>query len=568
MFEPAGTHGLPPPAPRARRRRRVPGRSALTWGTGVFGSMTGSGFEDPGQRVGAAHGADRGHGRPRRRRRRGALPRRRRTGRRPGLPGRGRGATSPACRTGWSPVDDRPGRPGPSRSQRSGRRATAGRRTPSLQLVGAGRRRADGRLRGSCSRALRDAPAGLDVRLGGSEPRSPATSPPRSARTSRAPSSCRCRSCSCCSWSSSAAWPRPACRWPSAAWRSSARSRMLRLLTLVTDVSVFSINIVTMLGLGLAIDYALFVVSRFREERRRARRHAPRARWPARWRPRGAPSRSPASPSRSRWPRCCSSRRSSCARWASAAWPRSWSRWSARSPCCRRCSPCSATGSTRCGCPVPRRGCRRGTGDGAGGEHGAWYRLAHSVMRRPVVYVAVIVPLLLVAGLPFLRVAFGGVDHRALPAGTESRVVVRGAASTDFPRRRHHAIDAVVTFRRRRRSTAPRCTAYVERLGALPGVTAADGDRRAPAAPRVVAVRYEHEGIGAEARELVDEVRARAGAGRRRGAGRAAGRPSCATCWPASARRCRGWALFVVGVDAGAAVPRLRLGGAAGQGGA
>ena len=43
---------------------------------------------------------------------------------------------------------------------------------------------------------------------------------------------------------------------------------MLRVLTLVTDVSVFSINIVTMLGLGLAIDYALFVVSRFREERR------------------------------------------------------------------------------------------------------------------------------------------------------------------------------------------------------------------------------------------------------------------------------------------------------------
>ena len=36
---------------------------------------------------------------------------------------------------------------------------------------------------------------------------------------------------------------------------------MLRVLSLVTDVSVFSINIVTMLGLGLAIDYALFVVS-------------------------------------------------------------------------------------------------------------------------------------------------------------------------------------------------------------------------------------------------------------------------------------------------------------------
>ncbi len=34
----------------------------------------------------------------------------------------------------------------------------------------------------------------------------------------------------------------------------------------ITDVSVFSINLVTALGLGLAIDYSLFIVSRFREE--------------------------------------------------------------------------------------------------------------------------------------------------------------------------------------------------------------------------------------------------------------------------------------------------------------
>src|SRR5271155_3031499 len=40
----------------------------------------------------------------------------------------------------------------------------------------------------------------------------------------------------------------------------------LRLLTLVTGVSVFSLNITTILGLGLGIDYGLFLVSRFREE--------------------------------------------------------------------------------------------------------------------------------------------------------------------------------------------------------------------------------------------------------------------------------------------------------------
>ena len=41
---------------------------------------------------------------------------------------------------------------------------------------------------------------------------------------------------------------------------------VLRLLTLVTTVSIYSVNITTILGLGLGIDYGLFMVSRFREE--------------------------------------------------------------------------------------------------------------------------------------------------------------------------------------------------------------------------------------------------------------------------------------------------------------
>jgi RND superfamily putative drug exporter len=41
---------------------------------------------------------------------------------------------------------------------------------------------------------------------------------------------------------------------------------VLDLVSRVTDVSVFSINLITGLGMGLGIDYALLVVSRFREE--------------------------------------------------------------------------------------------------------------------------------------------------------------------------------------------------------------------------------------------------------------------------------------------------------------
>ncbi|HEY3001782.1 MAG TPA: MMPL family transporter [Kribbellaceae bacterium] len=43
---------------------------------------------------------------------------------------------------------------------------------------------------------------------------------------------------------------------------------LLTLASRLTDISVYSINIVTMLGLGIAVDYGLLLVWRFREERR------------------------------------------------------------------------------------------------------------------------------------------------------------------------------------------------------------------------------------------------------------------------------------------------------------
>ena len=45
----------------------------------------------------------------------------------------------------------------------------------------------------------------------------------------------------------------------------------LALLSAVTDVSIFSINLTTAMGLGLGIDYGLFMVTRFREELRAGR---------------------------------------------------------------------------------------------------------------------------------------------------------------------------------------------------------------------------------------------------------------------------------------------------------
>jgi trehalose monomycolate/heme transporter len=54
-----------------------------------------------------------------------------------------------------------------------------------------------------------------------------------------------------------------------------------RVIAGVTDVSTFAVNTITLLGLGMAIDYSLLVVSRFREELRAgyARPRPSRGRW-------------------------------------------------------------------------------------------------------------------------------------------------------------------------------------------------------------------------------------------------------------------------------------------------
>jgi putative drug exporter of the RND superfamily len=49
---------------------------------------------------------------------------------------------------------------------------------------------------------------------------------------------------------------------------------VLRVLAGLTDVSIYALNLTTALGLGLAIDYSLFIVSRYREELRAGREPA------------------------------------------------------------------------------------------------------------------------------------------------------------------------------------------------------------------------------------------------------------------------------------------------------
>ena len=81
---------------------------AGVWGTGVFGAMTGGGFEDPGSESSKAAAGRRPGARPQLLRRRRPLPQRRPDRRRPGLPERGRPSSlaaraRPTCSRGRRP---------------------------------------------------------------------------------------------------------------------------------------------------------------------------------------------------------------------------------------------------------------------------------------------------------------------------------------------------------------------------------------------------------------------------------------------------------------------------------
>ncbi|TCC58538.1 MMPL family transporter [Kribbella pittospori] len=197
---------------------------------------------------------------------------------------------------------------------------------------------------------------------------------------------------------------------------------LLRGLTAITDVSIFTINIVTMIGLGLAIDYALFIVTRFREELAKGN---------------DVETALTATMSTAGRTVAFSGITVGVAISSLVLFPvmflRSMAYGGAAAVLVAMVAALTALPALlavlghRVNClRLPFLKPRK-----ARAEHGAWYRLAHSVMRRPVRYVLVLAPVLLVLGIPFLQAQLGGVDHRSLPAGATSRTVTETLQS-DF----------------------------------------------------------------------------------------------------------------------------------------
>jgi RND superfamily putative drug exporter len=263
----------------------------------------------------------------------------------------------------------------------------------------------------------------------------------------------------------------------------------LHTLALLTDVSIFAVNISTFLGLGLAIDYGLFMVSRFREELRRD----------------GTSVEDALATTMNTAGRTVAVSGITVAVSLSGLLlfdqnflvSMGYGGIATVFVCMLGAltvlpALLAVLGPKVDALPLWRR--RRTS-------RGWWGRVALSVMRRPVLYVVATVALLLALGGPFLRINWGGVDANALPDGSEARAVAE-AMETQFPRNVTSPINAVVT------GTSDRAAidAYGDRLAALPGagdaaVTGASGTTTQ------IAVGYDADPYSDAARDLVQQVR-------------------------------------------------------------
>ncbi|MFI6762871.1 MMPL family transporter [Micromonospora sp. NPDC050417] len=200
----------------------------------------------------------------------------------------------------------------------------------------------------------------------------------------------------------------------------------------ITDVSVFALNLTTALGLGLAIDYSLFIVSRYREELANGL-DTPQA-----------ISRAVNTAGRTVLVSALAVAGSLA---VLLVFPQMFLRSIAYSGIAVvACATIAAVVVLPAllavlGHRVNALALRRRTNRGGGA---GWHRIAHAVMRRPLIVAAAAVAILLLLGAPFLNIRFGDVDDRALPLTSTARQVSDQLRS-DFDTRDTEAVAAVAT---------------------------------------------------------------------------------------------------------------------------
>ena len=254
---------------------------------------------------------------------------------------------------------------------------------------------------------------------------------------------------------------------------------ILTVISEMTLVSIFALNLVTAMGLGLAIDYSLFVVSRFREELRNGLSVE------------DAVIRTVSTAGRTV---AFSGLTVALSLAALLVFPLAFLKSFAYAGVA--VVILAALASTvflpavlaMLGTRVDKLSWRKRTAETS--STGFWHRTATIVMRRPIPIATVIIVLLLFLGAPFLNVEFGRPDDRVLPEDASSHQVSQ-VLRDEFPVNATTNITVVAPDSGPPAIQLPKVAGYSQELSDLDGVyavegaagTFVDGRQVAPAGP-------------------------------------------------------------------------------------
>jgi uncharacterized membrane protein YdfJ with MMPL/SSD domain len=271
---------------------------------------------------------------------------------------------------------------------------------------------------------------------------------------------------------------------------------MLRVASEFTSMSIFALNLVTGLGLGLAIDYSLFMVSRYREE---IARSGPGLE---------AMRRTMATSGRTI---LFSSLTVAAALASLLIFPQRflYSMGVAGSLVALIAAGLAlvvlpailAALGPRVNALAPAFLQRRAERDAQAMESGFWYRLSRVVMRRPAPIAVASAALLIALGIPFFSINFTRVDATVLPTSASARQVDT-ALKTEFPPHRDSPIELAVHGANR--AELARLAAQVQRV---PGVATVGPPQRFAGGVSEVDVISRYDPLSDQSKDVVNQIR-------------------------------------------------------------